>query len=207
MIVIIDYGMGNVGSILNMLKKIGVDAKISHNSKDIEAAEKLILPGVGAFNHGVDKLNEYKLVPLLNNKVLKEKCPILGICLGMQLLTKYSEEGDKKGLGWVNAITKKFSFDSIKQPKLKVPHMGWNDIQVKPTERLFENLINESRFYFVHSYFVECQEEGLEIASTFYGRKFTSAFRSHNIIGTQFHPEKSHKFGMTLMKNFAEMDT
>jgi imidazole glycerol-phosphate synthase subunit HisH len=203
MIVIIDYGMGNIGSILNMLKKIGAKAVASSDTTIIENADKLILPGVGSFDKGMQGLTERGLVPLLNKIVLQERKPILGLCLGMQLFTKRSDEGHLQGLGWLNAETIKFKFNKHNQ-NLKIPHMGWNWIKPCKSSPLFNNLGNDCRFYFVHSYHVVCADQKNALAHTNYGFDFTSMTIEDNIIGAQFHPEKSHKFGMQLLINFAE---
>lgn len=204
MIVIIDYGMGNVGSILNMLRRIGAAAQVSSKPGEIDKADKLILPGVGTFDHGMANLSERGLIPLLNNKVLEQKCPVLGICLGMQLLSKTSEEGVLPGLGWIDAATRRFCFDE-KSAHLKIPHMGWD--VVKPMnggKPLFEGFDAPPRFYFVHSYHVCCSKSEDVLGTSFYGYEFTAAVRRGNVMGTQFHPEKSHKFGMRLLRNFAD---
>ena len=202
MIIIIDYGMGNIGSILNMLKKIGAQAKISGDPGEIRAAEKIILPGVGAFDTGMRQLNEHGLVELLNEKVLEQKTPVLGVCLGMHLLVKKSEEGALPGLGWIDGETVRFHFDS-KQTGLKVPHMGWNNITIQHSDPLLRDL-EGSRFYFVHSYHLLCHNSADIIAATHHGYEFPSIVRRGNIMGTQFHPEKSHRFGMQLYRNFVE---
>lgn len=205
MIIIIDYGLGNLGSMANMLKKAGVEARVSSDSSDIERAEKLILPGVGAFDRGMSNLHEKGLIPVLNNKVLKEKTPILGVCLGMQLIGNESEEGTLPGLGWVDAKSIRFQFN--KNPtNLRIPHMGWNTLTITRSHPLFTGLEDENRFYFVHSYHVVCAHELNVLAHTDYGHSFASAIVSENIIGVQFHPEKSHMFGMRLLKNFADWD-
>lgn len=201
MIVIVDYGMGNLGSILNMLRKAGADAVISSSEADIEAADKLILPGVGAFDSGMRNLAERGLIQLLNRKVIEGGTPIMGICLGMQLFTKKSEEGSLPGLGWINAGTKKFRF--VAGSPLKVPHMGWNVINIKRQSYIFSDMYEEPRFYFVHSYYVSCADEDDVLATTNHGIDFVSALQSGNVIGVQFHPEKSHKFGLRLLKNYA----
>jgi glutamine amidotransferase len=203
MIVIIDYGVGNLGSIANMLKKVGAEAMISSNVSDIEKADKLILPGVGAFDNGMKNLNESGLVSVLNTKVIEIKTPILGICLGAQLFSKSSQEGELPGLGWIDAEMKRFRFDQS-QANLKVPHMGWNFVTVNQSNPLFNDMYENARFYFVHSYHFVCHDEKNILAKTHYGYEFASAIVSENIMGTQFHPEKSHKFGMKLLKNFAE---
>ena len=202
MIVIVDYGMGNLGSVSNMFKRIGVKSIISSNKLEIENADKLILPGVGAFDNAMKKLNEQNLVELLNYKVLELKTPILGICLGMQLLTNHSEEGIEKGLGYIDADAKKFSFESN---NLKVPHMGWNTVIHATPSKLTKDLPMEPRFYFVHSYAVHVRKPENSILKTSYGYEFDSAIQKENIMGAQFHPEKSHKFGMKLFENFSKL--
>ncbi len=203
MIVVIDYGVGNLGSIANMLRKIGAKAVVSSEAAVIEQADKLILPGVGAFDNGMRNLKERGLIPLLNAKVLQDKTPILGLCLGMQLLTQRSEEGQLSGLGWLEAETVRFKFDGG-HTRLKIPHMAWNTIQVCQSHPILTDMDVETRFYFVHSYHVVCSDKSLVLAQTDYGYQFPSVVGRENILGTQFHPEKSHKFGMKLLRNFAE---
>jgi glutamine amidotransferase len=202
MIVIVDYGMGNLGSILNMLKKIGVEAKISRDPADVERADKLILPGVGAFDRGMAGLSDFGLLTVLDRRVRAERCPVLGLCLGMQLMTRGSEEGARPGLGWIAADTRRFAFDET-QRDLKVPHMGWNDVQIAPAEPLLAGFDEPPRFYFAHSYFVACDEPAHVLGTTHFGFDFASVVGCGNVFGTQFHPEKSHKFGMRLLGNFA----
>jgi glutamine amidotransferase len=204
MIVIIDYKMGNLGSIVNMLKKVGAEAIITSEASVVETADKIILPGVGAFDNGMKNLNQLGLLPVLNRKAVEDKIPVLGICLGMQLLTKGSEEGDLPGLGWVDAETVKFRFDKA-EPALKIPHMGWNSVTINRKAGILKEMNGDSRFYFVHSYYVRCNEESDILATTHYGHEFTSAIRRGNIMGTQFHPEKSHKFGMNVFRNFVSI--
>jgi glutamine amidotransferase len=197
--------MGNLGSISNMFKKIGVSSTVSSDPRLIITAEKLILPGVGAFDNGMKNLEERGLVPFLNEAVLVKKRPILGLCLGMQLFTKQSEEGQLPGLGWLNAETVRFDFDTG-QSNLKIPHMGWNTVQICQRSPLLENIAEEPRFYFLHSYHVVCYEPPLILGETHYGHNFSSIIGRGNILGVQFHPEKSHKFGMSLLKNFAALN-
>jgi len=204
MIVVVDYKMGNIGSILNMFKKIGISVTSSSSSDEIEKADKLILPGVGSFDSGMENLKISGLIPMLNEKVIKKKTPVLGICLGMQLFGTKSEEGGMLGLGWIDAETARFKF-SQGQPNLKIPHMGWNNIVLKRESSLFKDMPEDSRFYFVHSYHLICNNEKDVVAKTFYGYEFASIVQKENIYGVQFHPEKSHKFGMKLLKNFAEI--
>ncbi len=203
MIVIVDYGMGNLGSIANMLKKIGVAARISSREEDIVSADKLILPGVGAFDNGMNSLRMRGLDKILEKRVLQDGIPILGICLGMQLFTEKSEEGVERGLGWIEGETIRFCLEEVKQ-SLKVPHMGWNEVLVNGSSPLFTHSDAIPRFYFVHSYHVRCAHPSDVAATSTYGIDFTSAIHRNNIYGTQFHPEKSHKYGMTLLKNFVE---
>jgi len=204
MIVIVDYGVGNLGSIINMLKKAGARTMASSDPTVLEQAEKLILPGVGAFDAGMNKLNERGLVPLLNHLALEKKVPFLGLCLGLQLMTKRSEEGQAPGLGWLDAEAVRFNFGTD-QTHLKVPHMGWNTIEICRPSLLLSNLEPDSRFYFVHSYYVRSRDREAVLAETDYGGRFPSILGRGNIMGAQFHPEKSHKYGMRLLKNFAEV--
>ena len=203
MIVIVDYGIGNIASVLNMFKKIGVkDVCISSNAEIIEKATKILLPGVGSFDAGMLNLEKSGLIQILNKKALEDKIPVLGICLGMQLLTKSSEEGVKKGLGWIDAETIKFNLDAAL--KLKIPHMGWNYIKVTKANPLIDMEI-KNRFYFVHSYHVKCFDENQSIATSNFGTDFNCMVNKGNIFGTQFHPEKSLKFGMNLLENFSKL--
>ncbi len=203
MITIVDYKTGNLGSIQNMLKKIRIESLISSDTDEIAKATKLIIPGVGAFDQGMNNLIELGLVDILNKKVKEEKIPVLGICLGMQLMTKMSEEGNIPGLAWIDANTIRFCFSDTS--KYKLPHMGWNFLYQHKESRLFNEMYPEPRFYFVHSFFVRASEPRDILTSTFYETEFTSSFEKGNILGVQFHPEKSHKFGMKLLKNFAEL--
>ena len=203
MIVVVDYGVGNLGSIVNMFKKVGVKAIASSDKIVLGQAEKLILPGIGAFDSGMQKLNEHGLVPLLTELVMEKKIPVLGLCLGLQLMTKGSEEGQLAGLGWFDAVTVRYKFGPD-QSQLKVPHMGWNTIEIRRPHPLIEDLESDSRFYFVHSFYVRCNDKNTVLAETDYGGYFHSIVGKDNIMGAQFHPEKSHKYGMRLLKNFAE---
>jgi glutamine amidotransferase len=203
LIVIIDYGIGNLGSIFNMFKKIKVETKITGDINEIKKASKILLPGVGAFDNAMKKINELNIKEVLTYKALTEKVPFLGICLGMQILTNCSEEGELPGFGWIDAETKKFNFEY--DSGLKVPHMGWNSV-IKSNEcELTRNLPEAPRFYFVHSYYVKVNDEKNSIFKTNYGLTFDSAIQKDNIFGAQFHPEKSHKFGMKFLENFASL--
>lgn len=201
-ILVVDYGMGNLGSILNMLKKVGVPAALSKDADDILRAQKLILPGVGAFASAMNNLRARGYIDALNQKILTEKIPILGICLGMQLFSKQSEEGLVPGLGWLDAQTVRFQFDGSRE-HFKVPHMGWNTIRLCQKSPLFIDADEECRFYFVHSFHMQCNDPRDVLACTQYGFEFTSAVCRGNILGTQFHPEKSHRFGLAFFKAFA----
>ncbi len=202
MIVIVDYGAGNVGSVLNMLRKIGAKARVSGVAADIGAADKLILPGVGHFGRGMGKLAESGLIPVLEEQVLVGAKPVLGICLGMQMMTRGSEESDILGLGWIDAFTHRFP----EAPGLRVPHMGWNSVRPSATAHLFERDVAEAeRFYFVHSYYVRTADPVHIAANCLYGVDFVAAFEVGNLFGVQFHPEKSHLFGMGLLRRFVAL--
>ncbi|QNI75225.1 imidazole glycerol phosphate synthase subunit HisH [Synechococcus sp. MVIR-18-1] len=202
MITIVDYGMGNIGSMVNMFKKIGVNAVVESSASKISLAEKLVLPGVGAFDAAMDRINSISgLRDALDRKALVDQIPILGVCLGMQLFTDSSEEGALSGLGWIPGSTHRFP----SKPLLKVPHMGWNLTKINSSTPLTYNIVEKSRYYFVHSYFVLAANPDNCLMKTEYGVEFHSAIHRDNIFGVQFHPEKSHRFGMQLLKNFAEI--
>lgn len=201
MITIVDYGLGNLGSIFNMFKKLNVKSEIVSDPNKIAKSTKVLLPGVGAFDAAMQKINEKGLLDVLNQKAKMEKVPFLGICLGMQLLMESSEEGILPGLSYIKGQTKKFSFDD---PSLKIPHMGWNVVNLKNNSLLNKGMEKEEqRFYFVHSYFVKCTNPANVIGQTHYGFDFDCAIQDDNVFGVQFHPEKSHRFGMKLLSNFA----
>ncbi len=202
MITIVDYGMGNLGSIQNMLRKIGVGTRITADPAEIRIAEKLIIPGVGAFDAGMRNLREIGLLEALTECATGRRIPVLGICLGMQLMTRSSEEGNAPGLGWINADTKRFDLSAF--GSLKVPHMGWRSVEVVRGSPLLDDLRDEWRFYFVHSYHVQCVDRQDVLLRARYGIDFDAAIQHENLLGVQFHPEKSHKFGLQLLKNFAE---
>jgi imidazole glycerol-phosphate synthase subunit HisH len=202
MIVIVNYGMGNLGSMLNMFKRIGVGARIESDPKSIGKAGRLVLPGVGAFDAAMARINAAPgLRDELERKAMVEKIPILGVCLGMQILTRSSEEGTLAGLGWISAKTRRFPVSE----NVKVPHMGWNVATPVSTSRLTYGAGSEPRYYFVHSYYVQVEDNAHSLMRTNYGIEFDSAIGKDNIFGVQFHPEKSHRFGMRILKNFAEI--
>ena len=202
MIMIVDYGMGNLGSMLNMFKRIGVEASIQSDPVNLSNAAKLILPGVGAFDAAMSCINSRSgLREVLDYKAMEEKIPVLGVCLGMQLLTKASEEGDIKGLGWIPSVTSRF-------PKLdgfKVPHMGWNIARPVKQNPLVAGVGLDPRYYFVHSYYVRVENPDHSLMRASYGVEFDAAIGMDNIYGVQFHPEKSHRYGMSILKNFSEL--
>ena len=202
-LVIIDYGVGNLASIKNMLKKIGVDAEISGNENTIAKADKLILPGVGAFDNCMEKLQQSGLSPVLNDKVMTQNTPVLGVCVGLQMLTEQSEEGLLPGLGWVKGEIIKFK-QAMLPMGYKVPHMGWTDVKLSKPSRLFENMYPDPRFYFVHSYHAVLHNSSDVLLTADYGYEFICGLEKDNILGVQFHPEKSHKFGMKLLENFVK---
>jgi imidazole glycerol-phosphate synthase subunit HisH len=204
MIIIIDYDMGNIGSIMNMIKKAGGESMVTSDPEMIRQAKKIILPGVGAFDNGMKNLASLGIIDILNQKALEEKIPVLGVCLGMQLLTKSSEEGQLKGLGWVDAETIRFKFDGENQ-KLRIPHMGWNTVDIRRKGVLYQNMYEDPSFYFVHSFYVVCHKEEDISTLTNYGYDFVSSLQHENIMATQFHPEKSHKYGLQVVKNFVDM--
>jgi glutamine amidotransferase len=185
-----------------MLAYLGFPSRIGFSYTDISCADRLILPGVGHFKHGMEQLKALGLIDVMRKEVFENKKPILGICLGMQLLTNYSEEGDVDGLGFIEAVTKKFApQDKI----LKVPHMGWNTANFQKDSALIHSISDNPRYYFVHSYFVECTRNEDILCTTHYGHDFVSGFQRNNIYGLQFHPEKSHKYGMELLANFCKI--
>jgi imidazole glycerol-phosphate synthase subunit HisH len=205
MIVIVDSGVSNVRSVANMLRRGGiVGVEVSRDPARIAAADRIILPGVGAFDAGMRALRELGLRTVLDRRVMEDGIPVLGICLGMQLLAERSEEGVEPGLGWIQGDNVKFSFpDTGSSPK--VPHMGWNVLRSERPSPLFDHLDDEARFYFVHSYHLRCRRAEDILATATYGEPFVAAVRRGNVYGVQFHPEKSHRFGMALLQRFASL--
>lgn len=193
--------MGNLGSVLNMFKKVGAAAKILHSIEEISKADKILLPGVGAFDTAMSRIHELGLFEVLNTLVLEKKVPILGICLGMQLLMDASEEGKMPGFGWIKG--KAYNFKGRIPSSLKVPHMGWNDVDIINNSPLTVGFNEEIRFYFVHSYYVQVEDSAQQMMKCNYGLVFDAAVHKENIYGAQFHPEKSHRYGMRFLKNFA----
>lgn len=203
MIAILDYGMGNVKSISNMLKRLGHQAVLTQDPKVIASACRIILPGVGAFDTAMNRLRESGLIPHLEHAVFSNNTPLLGICLGMQLLATRSDEGKAPGLGWIDGEVIPFRFDHSVQ-RLPIPHMGWNRVMATQAHPIFNELKDDAFFYFVHSYHFSTSNPDNSIATSTYGYEFTCAVCKNNIMGVQFHPEKSHKYGMQMLKNFVE---
>lgn len=202
MITIIDYGVGNIFAFQNVYKRLNIPTKIAKSVSDLETAKKIILPGVGAFDYAMQRLNASGMREKLDELVLDKKVPVLGICVGMQMMGNKSDEGLMEGLKWINAEIIKFDESLIKQ-RTKLPHMGWNDVVKVKNNILFDELDEQSIFYFLHSYYFKCNHQEDVIATTNYGISFTSAVNANNIFGIQFHPEKSHRYGEKLLNNFA----
>ena len=198
---IVDYGIGNIGSLINMFDLLGIDVSVSDTAAGIRCARSVILPGVGAFDTAMEELKARGLIDALNEAALHRKIPVLGICLGMQLLGKSSEEGLERGLAWIDATAKRLTPPA--GSGLKVPHVGWADIRVKADTPLFPGTFEEERFYFVHSYALECANPSIVAATIFFGDDVCCAIAQGNIFGVQFHPEKSHRFGMRLLADYA----
>ena len=204
MISIIDYGLGNILAFQNIYKKLNIPVNIINNQNEIKKAKKLILPGVGSFDWAIKSLKDTGMLPTLNQAVLTVNIPILGVCVGMQIMSNESEEGNLPGLGWIEGKVKKFDISKIPE-KPFIPHMGWNKIFKYEENSIFDGIDNDLGFYFVHSYFFECENKNNQLSSTFYGIEFSSSVNKNNIYGTQFHPEKSHSNGVKLLYNFATM--
>ncbi|MFT3949712.1 MAG: imidazole glycerol phosphate synthase subunit HisH [Agriterribacter sp.] len=201
MIAVVNYHTGNPNSVINMLKHLGLNALITNDITILECATKLILPGVGHFDYGMQQLHTLGLVNVLQERVLQKKVPILGICLGMQLFTSASQEGKKPGLNWINGETINFDRKKLESGE-KIPHMGWTDVNVTKGSKLFEGMYENPRFYFVHSYHLHLQNISDTLVTATHGYEFAAGVEHENIIGVQFHPEKSHKYGMKILENF-----
>lgn len=204
MITLIDYGVGNINAFVNVYKRLDVSVKIAKTSQDLIGSEKLILPGVGHFDHAMSELNKSGMREYLDELVLDKKIPVIGICVGMQMMANNSDEGNKEGLKWIDATVKKFDESKIKQVT-RLPHMGWNDVKPVKQSKLFAGLEQDAIFYFLHSYYFHCNQTDDVMAVSEYGGEFTSAAYHENKYGIQFHPEKSHHYGEILLHNFAEL--
>lgn len=204
MIGIIDYGLGNINAFLNIFKRLHITAKRLKNVDDFEGVQKLILPGVGAFDHAMELFYNSGISEITTKKVLEDKMPVIGICVGMQMLAHSSDEGKLPGLGWLKGQVKRF--DESKIPfTTRLPHMGWNDVIVDRRAPIFYDFPKNSQFYFLHSYYFVCHDPIITIATSEYGGEFTCAVNQDNIYGVQFHPEKSHHFGVQLLENFSKL--
>lgn len=204
MITIIDYGLGNVLALANVYNRLNIPFAVAKSSNDLINATKLILPGVGSFDHAMKQLNQSGMRIMVEKLVTNNRMPVLGICVGMQMLAKSSNEGALPGLGWIDGEVKKFNISSMPQGT-NLPHMGWNDVKPVTDCGLFKNMVRDARFYFLHSYYFECHRQSDVMAVTDYGGRFSCAVNRDNVYGVQFHPEKSHHFGSQLLKNFAEI--
>ncbi len=204
MITIINYGLGNIKAIQNVFNKISVPSRVVSNINEFDGAEKIVLPGVGAFDYAMQKLINSGMYDKLNELVLVKEVPVIGICVGMQMMAKSSDEGKLEGLGWIDASVKKFDETKLDN-KIQLPHMGWNDVNPSKTNPLFIGLEQNARFYFLHSYYISCNQNEQALATSEYPENFVCAVNHKNIYGVQFHPEKSHHFGVNLLHNFAKI--
>ena len=204
MIAIVDYGLGNVQAFANIYKRLNIPATLASNAETLAQADRIILPGVGSFDWAMQCLQRAGLRQALDEQVMDRKVPVLGVCVGMQMMARSSEEGNEPGLGWIDAEVRRFAFTPDNH-KLMLPHMGWNDIEPTQSSALLKDLDAESRFYFLHSYFFAPDNEEEVIANADYGSTFACGVQAGNCYGVQFHPEKSHGWGIQLLKNFAEM--
>lgn len=204
MITIINYGLGNIQAFANIYKRLTIPVRIATSADDLAEAEKIILPGVGAFDWAMTRLNESGMRNRLEELVTEKGCPVLGICVGMQIMAKRSDEGTLDGLGWIDAEVRRFDETAFTQ-KTRLPHMGWNDVEPTADGCLFQGLEKDARFYFLHSYYFVPHREADVLAVTDYNGPYASSVRSGNVFGVQFHPEKSHHWGIQLLKNFAEL--
>jgi glutamine amidotransferase len=204
MISIVDYGLGNIQAFLNVYKRLNVEVRSATTAADLDDASRVILPGVGAFDHAMERLEASGMRAALDDLALRRRVPVLGVCVGMQILAHESEEGERAGLGYIEGRVRLFDADAPAGP-LQLPHMGWNDVAPAPGNRLFAGLDDDARFYFLHSYYFECGRQDDVAAVSRYGREFSCAVTAGNIHGVQFHPEKSHHFGTRLLQNFAEL--
>lgn len=202
MIAIIDYGLGNVKAFANIYNQLNIPHTIATDPTQLARASHLILPGVGAFDQAMQRLSQSGVRETLDELVLDKKLPVLGVCVGMQILAGSSEEGKERGLNWIDAEVVRFH---AAEAQIFVPHMGWNNVRPLSSDGLFRGLDEQSRFYFLHSYLVRCRRSQDVLAVTDYGGEFACAVHRDNIYGVQFHPEKSHGYGVRLLKNFAEL--
>lgn len=204
MIAIVDYGLGNVHAFANIYQRLNIPITMVTTANDLNAADRIILPGVGAFDWAMTRLNDSGMRDALEHSVMTEKKPVLGICVGMQMMAKKSDEGKLAGLGWIDAEVKRFDI-STPANTTHLPHMGWNDVHARENAELFSGMGSDARFYFLHSYYFSPRNQDEVLAETDYHGNFASSVRMDNVYGAQFHPEKSHQWGIRLLKNFAEL--
>jgi glutamine amidotransferase len=204
MITIVDYGLGNIRAFLNVYRRLNIEATTATNAETLRTATKVILPGVGSFDHAMEKLSASGMREVLDDLALRQRVPVLGVCVGMQILGDGSDEGRLPGLGWIAGGVRSLS-TLARMDDHPVPHMGWNDVHPVASHRLFAGLDSGARYYFLHSYFFQCAKTENALAVTNYGADFACAAVSSNILGVQFHPEKSHQYGARLLQNFAEL--
>lgn len=204
MIAIVDFGSGNIGAFVNAYSGLGIPLRVAGQAGDLKGATKIILPGVGAFDDAMEKLEQSGMRPALDDLVLNEKVPVVGVCVGMQMLAASSTEGKLPGLGWIDGEVKRFE-PAVVNASIRVPHMGWNSIEHRKPTRLFDGLEVDARFYFLHSFYFECHRNEDVVAVTDHGGEFVAAVNSGNVFGVQFHPEKSHGWGRRLLENFAAL--
>lgn len=204
MIVLIDYGVGNISAFLNIYKQLNIPARTAKTESELDGAQKIILPGVGHFDYAMQRFNDSGMRERVNKLVTQDKIPVVGICVGMQMMAGKSDEGQLEGLGWIDADVVKFD-DAQRSAKMPLPHMGWNDVYPTKPNPLFTGLEEDARFYFLHSYYFKCHRPEDSIAEADYGIRFSCSVNKENVYGVQCHPEKSHHFGIQLLKNFAEL--
>jgi glutamine amidotransferase len=204
MITIVDYGLGNIRAFLNVYRRLNIEVRTATNAEELRNATKVILPGVGSFDHAMKQLGQSGMRETLDDLALRQRVPILGVCVGMQMFARSSDEGALPGLGWIQGRVKALE-SLVAAGDLPVPHMGWNDVRVVSNNRLFDGVGADARFYFLHSYYFDCDREQDAVAVSSYGKDFACAVGVENLVGVQFHPEKSHQFGIRLLKNFEEM--
>lgn len=205
MIAIVDYGLGNIKAFHNVYKRLDIECFFASDKSALEKATKIVLPGVGAFDHAMDRLNQSGLRETLDNLVLQHNIPVLGICVGMQMMANRSDEGRLEGLGWIPGEVRQFQVEEDQRENLPLPHMGWNSLSIKGEIPLVSGFENSPRFYFLHSYYFQCAADSVSLATTRYACEFSSVVSKENAFGIQCHPEKSHHNGVKLLKNFAMM--
>jgi glutamine amidotransferase len=204
MIALVDYGLGNIQAFANIYNRLNIPVTIASDTQTLSRAERIILPGVGSFDWAMTRLHQSGMRDCLDDLVMAQKKPVLGICVGMQMMARRSDEGELPGLGWIDAEVKKFDMSNSNQ-HTRLPHMGWNDVSAAGFGDIFRGMEDGNRFYFLHSYYFSAARPDDVLGTTDYNGRFASAVRADNVFGVQFHPEKSHRWGVQLLKNFAEL--